>query len=99
MRWFGSCRYAPDDSFEATGLYTRAKLESYAWRNLCAKIESDAMGDNQFTDLPLSGEAHKLKQDNNHETKRNKKQQAGTNSEPSNESTGQLEIDGDFCRN
>jgi hypothetical protein len=63
---------------------------------LCAKIESDAMGETTFNDLPIVDGLYDMKQDNNNETERQNDEPIKRNSEPSSELIGQLEIDGDF---
>ena len=71
-------------------------LQKYAWRNLCAKIENDAMGDETFTDLPIVDGLFNLKQDNDDETERQDHKPITNNSGTSLEPDGQLEIYGDL---
>ena len=92
--WVGRSGAAPDDVYEKTALLPARTLRKYAWRNLCAKIESDAMGDPQtFNDLPVVDGLYNLKQDTNNETKRSDHEQVTRNSETSIEPNGQSEID------
>jgi hypothetical protein len=95
--WIGRSGVAPDDVYEKTSLLVADKLRQYSWRNLCAKIECDAMGDHEeFTNLPIVEEAFNLKQDTKNETEQQRNEQkrrdCGTSIEPS----GQLELDGDI---
>ena len=92
LAWFGRCREAPDEVFEKVGFYKVQDLRNYAWRNLCSKMECDAMGDNEFNDLPLVGESIKLKQYDKHETKYTTKQQDGGYGTPNDKPIGQLKL-------
>jgi hypothetical protein len=94
--WIGRSGSAPDSVHEKTALLPFDALTKYAWRNLCAKIESDAMGETTFNDLPIVDGLYDMKQDNNNETERQNDEPIKRNSEPSSELIGQLEIDGDF---
>ena len=94
--WFGRSREAPDEVFERTGFYRAEDLRKYAWRNLCAKIECDAMGDEDFKDLPIVGEAINLQQYDKNETKYETKQHDRGNGKSDDEPIGQLEIYGDL---
>jgi hypothetical protein len=94
--WVGRSSAAPDCVHEQTALMTFENMRKYAWRNLCAKVESDAMGDKLFNDLPVVDGLFNLKQDNKNETKHTTNEQDGRHSRTSIEPNGQLEIDGDF---
>jgi hypothetical protein len=94
--WIGRSGVAPDSVYEKTALLPFDALSKYAWRNLCAKIENDAMGETTFTDLPIVDGLYDMKQDNNNETERQNYEQIKRDSGPSTEPIGQLEIDGDF---
>jgi len=94
--WIGRSGVAPDSVYEKTSLLPFDALTKYAWRNLCAKIENDAMGETIFTDLPIVDGLYNLKQDTKNETERSNNEPIQRNSEPSLEPVGQLEIDGDL---
>ena len=94
--WVGRTGECPDSEFEKVGLMVFENLQKYAWRNLCAKIESDAMGDENFTDLPIVDGLFNLKQDNENETERQNHKPITNNSGTSLEPDGQLEIYGDL---
>ena len=94
--WITRSDVAPDDCYEKTGLYVAKDLRQYAYRNLCAKMESDYMGDNTFKSLPISDGLFNLKQDNKNETEYTTNKQNGRDRRTSTEPDGQLEIDGDF---
>ena len=87
---------APDSVYEKSALLPFDALTKYAWRNLCAKIESDAMGETTFTDLPIVDGLYNMKQDTKNETERSNNEPIQRNSEPSLEPIGQLEINGDL---
>ena len=92
--WVGRSGAAPDDVYEKTELLPVNTLRKYAWRNLCAKIESDAMGDPQtFNDLPIVDGLYNLKQYTKNETERSNHEQIARNSETSIEPDGQSKID------
>ena len=93
--WVGRSWMAPDEVYEKTGLIVANNLRGYAWRQLCAKVESDYFGDRQFTPLPIAEEIFNLKQDNKNETEQNEPTER-TNSTERVDPNGQLEIDGDF---
>ena len=94
--WVGRTWSAPDSVYEKTALMTLDNLAKYAWRNLCSKIEADAMDDSTFNDLPVVDGLYNLKQDTKHETKYTTNEPNGRDSGASLELNGQLEIDGDF---
>ena len=94
--WVGRTGECPDSEFEKVGLMVFENLQKYAWRNLCAKIESDAMGGENFTDLPIVDGLFNLKQDNENETERQNHKPITNNSGTSLEPDGQLEIYGDL---
>ena len=93
-RWVCRSGMAPDSVYEKSALLPFDALTKYAWRNLCAKIESDAMGETTFTDLPIVDGLYNMKQDNKNETERSNNEPIQRNSEPSFEPVGHLEIDG-----
>jgi hypothetical protein len=95
-KWVSRSGSAPDESYEKVGLYVARNLRQYAMRNLCAKMESDYMGDEFFKPLPVTDGLFNLKQDNKNETEQQTNEQIGRNSGTSFEPIGQLEIDGDF---
>ena len=94
--WIGRSSLAPDSVYEKTAMLPFDALRKYAWRNLCAKIESDAMGEDTFTDLPIVDGLYEMKPDNKNETERQNHEQIRRNSGTSLEPIGQLEIDGDW---
>ena len=96
LKWIGRGD-ALDEDYEKTALLPANSLRKYAWRNLCAKIESDAMGDLQtFNDLPIVDGLYNLKQDNKNETKRQNYEQITRDSDTSIEPDGQFTLHGDL---
>ena len=94
--WITRSGMAPKSACEKTGLMTAQNMRKYAWRELCRKIECDAMGDTTFKPLPIVDGLYDMKQDTKNETKQQTNKQITGDSRTSVEPIGQLEIDGDF---
>jgi hypothetical protein len=94
--WITRSGMAPKSACEKTGLMTAQNMRKYAWRELCRKIECDAMGDTTFKPLPIVDGLYDMTQDTKNETKQQTNKQITRNSRTSVEPIGQLEIDGDF---